>query len=89
MGAHQGTCEFGAVVNKGRACITCHEDDWESLSKKTVAGSALEPSPIAGKNPLIKLGVKAARDADYLYFRFSWKTNADREGRMHNYVRHD
>ncbi len=61
MGAHQDPCEIGVLVNKGRACITCHEDDWENLSKKTVAGSALEPSPIAGKNPLIKLGVKAAQ----------------------------
>ncbi|MBT3553410.1 MAG: hypothetical protein HOB37_06140 [Rhodospirillaceae bacterium] len=77
------------LIKKGRACITCHEDDWESLSKKTVAGSALEPGPIAGKNPLIKLGVQAAHDADYLYFRFHWKTNAAREGRMHNYVRYD
>ncbi|NQV57758.1 MAG: hypothetical protein HQ503_17985 [Rhodospirillales bacterium] len=77
------------LIENGRACITCHDEDWENLSKKTVAGGALEPNPIPGKNPLIKLGVQAAHDDAYLYFRFNWKTNAKREGRMHNYVRYD
>ena len=33
--------------------------------------------------------MQAAHDAEYVYFRFQWKTNLNREGRMHDYVRFD
>ena len=76
-------------VKKGRACITCHEDDEVDIGKNTVSGKILEPNPIAGKSGSVKLAIQAAHDDDYLYFRFNWKTGAKREGRMHNYVRYD
>ena len=33
--------------------------------------------------------LQAAYDAEYVYFRFQWKSNLNREGRMHDYVRYD
>lgn len=74
---------------QGEACITCHEDEEEELGKKMVSGERLEPAPIPGKNGVINLSVQAAHDAENLYFRFKWKTNMNREGRMHNMMRFD
>ena len=76
-------------VKRGKSCISCHEDDEQDMGKNTVSGKILEPNPIPGKNGSMKLAVQAAHDDTYLYFRFGWKTNAKREGRMHNYVRFD
>ncbi len=76
-------------VKKGKSCYSCHEDDEEDIGNEIVSGKTLEPDPIPGKNGSVKLAIQAAHDNEYLYFRFRWKTNADREGRMHNYVRYD
>lgn len=78
------------AVKQGKACaLSCHEDDEAAMGNKLVKGGPLEPTPIAGKNGVLDLAVQAAHDAEYLYFRFQWKTNMAREGRMHNYIRFD
>ncbi len=76
-------------VAQGKTCISCHEGDEADVGNKVVKGGPLEPVPIAGKNGALKLGVQAAHDAEYLYLRFQWKTNLNREGRMHDYIRFD
>lgn len=76
-------------VAQGKACLTCHEGDEKDLGNKLVKGGGIEPTPIAGKNGTIDVAVQAAHDAEYVYFRFQWKTNMNREGRMHDYVRFD
>ena len=76
-------------VAQGKACLSCHEGDEKDLGNKLVKGGSLEPSPIAGKNGTIDLAVQAAHDAESVYFRFQWKSNLNREGRMHDYVRFD
>lgn len=76
-------------VAQGKACLACHEGDEKDLGNKLVKGGSIEPSPIAGKNGIIDVSVQAAHDAEYVYFRFQWKTNLNREGRMHDYVRFD
>ena len=76
-------------VPQGKACVTCHEGDEADLGNKMVKAGPLEPTAIAGKNGVLPLAVQAAHDKDYLYFRFQWKTNMNREGRMHDYLRFD
>jgi len=76
-------------VAQGKACLSCHEGDEKDLGNKLVKGGGIEPAPIAGKNGTIDVAVQAAHDAEFVYFRFQWKTNANREGRMHDYVRYD
>ena len=76
-------------VAQGKACLSCHEGDEKDLGNKLVKGGNIEPTPIAGKNGTIDVAVQAAHDAEYVYFRFQWKTNMNREGRMHDYVRYD
>ena len=77
------------LVEQGQACRTCHEGSEKTRGDKIVKGGNLEPTPIAGKNGAIAVAVQAAHDAEYVYFRFRWKTNLKREGRMHDYVRFD
>lgn len=76
-------------VPLGKACVGCHEGDEKDIGNKVVKGGTLEPTPIAGKNGVVDLAVQAAHDAEYLYLRFQWKSNLNREGRMHDYVRFD
>lgn len=76
-------------VPQGKACVTCHEGDEKDIGNKVVKGGSLEPTPMPGKNGFIDLAVQAAHDPEYLYLRFQWKTNLNREGRMHDYVRFD
>ena len=76
-------------VASGRACLDCHEGEEQEMGDKLVKGSDLEPTPIPGKNGTIKLALQAAHDADYIYFRVQWKSNMNREGRMHDYMRFD
>lgn len=76
-------------VKQGKACVSCHEGDERDLGNIIVKGSRVEPAPIAGKNGVIDVAVQAAHDAEYVYFRFQWKTNMNREGRMHDYMRFD
>jgi hypothetical protein len=77
------------LVKIGGACLTCHKGKEEAMGAKNVAGGKLEPNPIEGKNGAVDLAVQAAYDADNLYMRFQWKTNMDRAGQMHNYMRYD
>lgn len=83
--AHPGA----QLVEQGQACRSCHQDSEKDRGNKIVKGGPIEPTPIAGKNGAIDVAVQAAHDAEYVYFRFEWKTNVNREGRMHDYVRFD
>jgi hypothetical protein len=74
-------------VEQGQACLTCHKGSEKTRGNKIVKGGILEPTPIPGKNGAVVLAVQAAHDAEYVYFRFQWKTQMKREGRMHDYVR--
>ena len=76
-------------VADGRACTTCHEKEEADLGNLLVSGKKLEPTAIAGKNGVMDLGVQAAFDADTLYLRFRWKTNMNRPGYVHGYLRFD
>jgi hypothetical protein len=76
-------------VARGKACISCHEGDEKNMGDITVKGGELEPTPIEGKNGSIDLAVQTAHDAENVYFRFQWKSQLNREGRMHDYVRYD
>jgi len=49
----------------------------------------LESIPIPGKKGVLPLAVQAAHDSDYLYLRFQWKSQMNREGRMHDMIRYD
>ena len=77
------------MVRKGVACMDCHEGEEAKKGDLIVSGRKLEPTPIPGKNGTIDLKVQAAYDAQNLYFRFQWKTNMNRPGQMHNYIRFD
>jgi len=77
------------LVEQGQACRTCHEGTEKARGEKIVKGGVVESTPIAGKNGSVDVAVQAAHDADYVYFRFQWKSNLSREGRMHDYVRFD
>ena len=74
---------------QGEACLTCHEGEEADIGNLIVAGERLEPDPIPGKLGVLDLNVQAVHDSEYLYFRFQWKTQLDREGRMHNMIRYD
>lgn len=76
-------------VAKGDSCVSCHEGEETEMGGKTVSGKKLEPAPIPGKDAVKDLTVQAAHDADYLYFRFQWKSQLNREGRMHDMMRYD
>jgi hypothetical protein len=77
------------MVAQGRACLSCHEGGEKDIGDKAVKGDNFEATPIPGKNGVIDVAVQAAHDAEHVYFRFQWKTNINREGRMHDYVRFD
>jgi hypothetical protein len=74
---------------QGKACVSCHDGDEADIGKNTVTGKNLEPNPIPGKRPIVELAVQAAHDAEALYLRFQWKSQMNREGRMHDYMRFD
>lgn len=78
-----------ALVRQGQACLSCHQGTASNIGNKVVKGGDTEPAPIAGKNGTVAVTVQAAHDAEYVYFRFQWKTNLKREGRMHDYMRFD
>ena len=77
------------AIRQGKACLSCHEADEKDLGNIIVKGGRVEPTPIAGKNGTIDVAIQAAHDAEYVYFHFQWKTNLNREGRMHDYIRFD
>lgn len=74
---------------QGEACLSCHEDEEAEIGELIVAGERLEPNPIPGKEGVKELAVQAVHDSEYLYFRFQWKSQLGREGRMHNMIRYD
>ena len=74
---------------RAKSCANCHEDEEADMGNLIVSGERLEPAPIAGKNGVIELKVQAAYDADSIHWRFQWKTNMNRPGQMHNYMRFD
>jgi hypothetical protein len=76
-------------VLQGKSCVSCHENDEADIGKNIVSGKNLEPEAIPGKNPTIDLRVQAAFDDKNLYWRFQWKTNMNRAGQMHGYLRFD
>jgi hypothetical protein len=76
-------------MRQGLACRACHQGTEKDRGNKIVKGGPIEPTPIPGKNGATDVTVQAAHDAEYVYFRFQWKTQLNREGRMHDYVRFD
>src|SRR6266540_5125204 len=73
--AHPGAKQVG----QGQACRSCHEGSERDRGNRIVKGGPIEPTPIASKNGAIDVAVQAAHDAEYVYFRFEWKTNVNRE----------
>jgi hypothetical protein len=74
---------------QGEACVSCHEGEEADIGNLIVSGKRLEPNPIPGKEGVKDLKVQALYDSEYLYFRFQYKSQLDREGRMHNMIRYD
>ena len=86
--AHKGAA---AKVARGAVCVSCHDDveDLRNDGDTIVAGNALEPTPVKGKNGNIDLKVQAAYDKKNAYLRFQWKTNNPYPGTEHQYLRFD
>jgi hypothetical protein len=76
-------------VIAGDSCASCHENEEKDMGNLIVAGHKLEPSPIPNKEGYKELKTQAAYDDQYVYFRFQWKSQFNREGRMHNMMRFD
>ena len=76
-------------VVAGDSCVSCHKGEEQELGEALVVEGRLEPAPIEGKNPTVDLDVQVAYDTENAYFRFQWKTQMDRPGQMHNYLRFD
>ena len=76
-------------TEQGDSCDSCHEGEEQELGEALVVEGRLEPTPIEGKNPTVDLQVQVAYDTENAYFRFRWKTQMDRAGQMHNYLRFD
>jgi hypothetical protein len=86
--AHKGA---NKEVQRGDACISCHDDPTEEATQgaKIVKGHPLEPTPVKGKNGHVDLSVQAAYDNKNAYLRFQWKTNNNYAGTEHQYLRFD
>jgi len=76
------------VIEKGRGCAYCHDEDATDIGKKVVAGKPvgnrkkpLEPTPPAGKPGFIPVSVQAAHDGEKLYLRFEWEDTKDSGGK--------
>ncbi|MEX2647496.1 MAG: ethylbenzene dehydrogenase-related protein [Alphaproteobacteria bacterium] len=76
-------------VIEGDSCASCHEGEQADIGALIVSGERLEPNPIPGKNGSVDLQVQVAYDAENAYFRFQWRTNMNRAGQMHDYMRFD
>ncbi|MCZ6621563.1 MAG: ethylbenzene dehydrogenase-related protein [Deltaproteobacteria bacterium] len=86
--AHPGA----AVIKAGVTCRTCHVKggagpDEGALGKKLVPKGLAEDNPIQGKRPVIDLAVKAAYDAQNMYFWIQWQSTE--AGVYHNVIRFD
>lgn len=80
------------AIKTGTTCRTCHKKggvgpDQEALGKRLVPKGRSEDDPIRGKRPVIDLAVKAAYDAEYIYFRFQWQSAEP--GVYHDVLRFD
>ncbi len=67
------------ILEKGRACAKCHDEDATEIGAKMVAGQPvgnarkpLETSAPKGKAGSIPVSVQAAHDDKKLYLRFEW-----------------
>ena len=74
-------------VRSGEACLNCHKGEQKSLGGILVEEGRLEDNPIEGKNGYKRVDVQAAHDADYLYLRVSWESDADAPGDAGNFIR--
>jgi hypothetical protein len=83
--AHKGA----SVVAYGAPCVSCHKGQEATLGDKIVKGGPLEPTPPAGKNGTIALGVQVAYDDQNAYFRFQWKTRGGGPGESYPAYRFD
>jgi hypothetical protein len=68
-------------------CATCHTGQEKALGAKMVQAGPRETDPIAGKAPSIDLTVRAAYDAEFVYFQFRWATKVPHA--MHTLWRFD
>lgn len=55
-------------------CTGCHAGQEKTLGGKLVQAGPREADPIPGKAPSIDLTVRAAYDAEFIYFQFRWAT---------------
>jgi hypothetical protein len=77
------------MVAGGGACLTCHKDTEEKLGEKLVKANKLEPTPVDGKNGVVKLNLQVAYDTENAYFRFQWKTKNPFPGDAYPFYRFD
>jgi hypothetical protein len=77
------------MVSKGTACLTCHKGKEAKMGNKLVKANKLEPTPVTGKNGVVKLSVQIAYDGDDAYFRARWKTRNKYPGEAHPFLRFD
>ena len=78
-----------SMVAQGTSCVTCHNGQEEKLGNKLVRANPIEPTPVAGKNGALTLNVQVAYDNENAYFRFQWKTQANRAGDAYPVYRFD
>jgi hypothetical protein len=78
-----------SMVAQGTSCVTCHNGQEEKLGNKLVGANPLEPTPVSGKNGVVKLNVQVAYDNENAYFRFQWRTQANRPGDAYPTYRFD
>ncbi len=85
---HEGA---GRQVQRGDACVACHDEPGgeNDMGDKLVKAGPLEPTPVAGKNGHVDLKVQAAFDDKNAYLRFQWKTANAFPGSEHQYLRFD
>ena len=78
-----------SMVNQGTSCSTCHSGQEEKLGNKLVRANPLEPTPVSGKNGVVKLSVQVAYDNENAYFRFQWRTQGKGPGDAYPVYRFD
>jgi hypothetical protein len=77
------------MVSNGAACAACHKGKEEQMGEKLVKANKLEPTPVEGKNGVLKLAMQVAYDKENAYFRFQWKTKNDYPGDAYPFFRFD
>lgn len=60
-------------LRKGAPCMECHETEEKQMGNTLASGKKLEPTPVAGKPGSVKMTVKAAVDAQFLYIQAQWQ----------------